>query len=44
MLNREQISCLVGYEFVEIDEAVEENAHLGDVLSQLGQCEVPFSG
>ena len=42
MLDREEVSRLVRDEFVEIDQAVEKDAHLRYVLSQLLHCEVPL--
>ena len=32
VLYREEISCLIGDEFVEVDEAIEEDADLSVVL------------
>ena len=42
MLDREEVSRLVRDKFVEIDQAVEKDAHLRNVLSQLLHREVPL--
>ena len=43
MLQREQVSGLVGNELVEVDKTVEKDADLSLVLAQLVQREVPFN-
>ena len=40
VLYREEISCLIGDEFVEVDEAIEEDTYLGNITFQLRQVEM----
>ena len=42
VLDCEKISSLVCYEFVQIDKAIEEDANLCNVMSELRERKVPF--